>query len=99
MPLYRAKHEYIQHYLYILFPTSCNGNPPVTVVQGREKLGDVECAGRRVKASLLGIGDERSQNDPCVNGGVLANATTLSRMEQVVSRRVKLHAVSDDLGE
>ena len=30
MPIYRAKHEYIQHYLYILSPTCCNRNPPVT---------------------------------------------------------------------
>ena len=31
MPLYGAKHEYIQHYLYVLSPTSCNGNPPITL--------------------------------------------------------------------
>ena len=31
MPLYWAKHEYIQYCLYILSPTSCNGNTPVTL--------------------------------------------------------------------
>ena len=30
MPINRAKHEYIRYYLYILYPTSCNGNTPVT---------------------------------------------------------------------
>ena len=31
MPINRAKHEYIRYYLYILYPTSCNGNTPVTL--------------------------------------------------------------------
>ena len=31
MPINRAKHEYIWYYLYILYPTSCNGNTPVTL--------------------------------------------------------------------
>ena len=31
MPIYRAKHEYIWYCLYILPPTSCNGNTPVTL--------------------------------------------------------------------
>ena len=31
MPINRAKHEYIQYYLYILYLTSCNGNTPVTL--------------------------------------------------------------------
>ena len=31
MPIYWAKHEYIQHCLYILSPTSCNGNTPITI--------------------------------------------------------------------
>ena len=31
MPLYWAKHEYIQYCLYILSPTSCNGNTPITL--------------------------------------------------------------------
>ena len=31
MPIYWAKHEYIQYCLYILSPTSCSGNTPVTV--------------------------------------------------------------------
>ena len=31
MHIYWAKHEYIQYCLYILSPTSCNGNTPVTL--------------------------------------------------------------------
>ncbi len=31
MPIYRAKHEYIQYYLYMLSLPSCNGNTPVTL--------------------------------------------------------------------
>ena len=34
MPINRAKHEYIRYYLYILYPTSCNGNTPVTSLNG-----------------------------------------------------------------
>lgn len=31
MPIFRAKHKYIQYCLYILSPASCNGITPVTV--------------------------------------------------------------------